>query len=267
MQPPEVERPRAVTAAEIESIMRREQTKGYDLKATSNAVRLLAEVILELARAAGTQDPNGAPLQIGHEEYFQAYLSVVQLPEADAPRFARIAREHNEDQIIEYRRTHVLRGTPSPVPTLAVAVCGGWPLPGPAKYSFDDTSNSPHIRSIHNRVNTYRLLDVDGMIVHDEIDGISGRATNGVLGALFKLLGDAHAVESRMTFAADGTQLARATAKKGIIRKSQTVTVAANGKAEPGVPRGRGDLSTLAAELERPIDVSYVPFACDLGGA
>jgi hypothetical protein len=264
-QAADVEQPRRVTVAEIEAIMRREQTKGYDLKATSNAVRLLAQVILDLARAAEAQDPNGAPLQIGHEEYFQAYISTVQVAEADAPRFARIAREHNEDQIVEYRRARVIRATPDPVPAVAVTVCGGWPVPGPDKYSFDDASNSPHIRSIHNRVNSYRLLDLDGVIVHDEIDGVSGRATSGILGALFKLLGDAHAIESRMAFAGDGTQVARATAKKGPIRKTQTVTVAGNGKAEPDVPRGRPDLSALASRLERPIKISYVPFVCDPG--
>lgn len=264
-QPAAPEVPRRVPAGDIEAIMRSEALKGYDLKATSNAVRLLAAVIFGVSRSAAAERPSGEPLLLGHDEYFAAYIAAAGVTAEQAPTFARVAHDHAEDQIIEYRRTHVIRDAGKTSPDFAVTVCGGWAAAKPERYSFDDITTSPHIRSIHERVNSYRLLDVSGVIVNDEIQGIGGRPISGVLGAVFKVLGDARAIESRTGFATDGMQVSRATGRKGLITKTQAVTVSPNGQAVAGVPDGRPDLVALDRSLQFPLNATYVPFTCKPG--
>jgi hypothetical protein len=209
--------------------------------------------------------PDGPPLLIGHDEYYGAYAAALGLADSRVPVFVRRARDLGEDLLVEYRRSHVVRSSEVPAPDIALTVCGGWASPTPDRYEFDDTTTSPNIRSVHERLNSYRLLLFDGVIVHDEITGIGGRATSGVLGVMFTILGDAHAHQSRMAFAADGTQLTRATARKGWISKSQTVMVTNDGRATPNVPSDRADLAALAQVIELPVNVSYVPFSCTPG--
>jgi hypothetical protein len=257
--------PRRVSKEAIEAAMRVEAAKGYELKATSNGARLLPAVLLALARDAAASDPSGTPLLVGHDEYFQAYVAVVGTTAEDAPVFARVPHDNKEDQIIEYRRDRVLRGSPNRSPAMALAVCGGWPEPGPARYTFDDETTSPNLRSIHQRVNSYYLIDVEGLVVLQNISGIGGRATSGLLGAMFAILGDATAVESRSGVTDDNTQVVRATAKKGPFTKSETVMVTPAGVGSANIPGDRADLQALATRLESPISFDYVPFSCDPG--
>lgn len=256
---------RRVPAEAIEAAMRVEAAKGYELKATSNGARLLPAVLLSLARDAMASNPTGGPLLVGHDEYFRAYLAVVGTTAEAAPVFARVPHDNREDQIVEYRRDRVLRGAGTPSPVLAVSVCGGWPEPGPGRYSFDDETTSPNLRSIHQRVNSYNLLDVDGLVVLQNIRGIGGRATSGLLGAMFAVLGDATAIESRAAVANDNTQVVRATAKKGWFTKSETVMVTPAGVGTADIPRERADLQALAKKLESRISMDYVSFSCDPG--
>ncbi|HKZ73332.1 MAG TPA: hypothetical protein VJ011_04665 [Steroidobacteraceae bacterium] len=264
-QPPPAEEPVRVERAAIAAIMQSERSRGYDLTASSNAVRLQVAVILQLARAARERAPDGAPLLLGHDEYFQAFLDTAGLSAAQAPLFARVAHDHHEDLLVEYRTDRVVRRAGGTPPSLAATVCGGWPASQPARYVYEDRTSTPHIRSMHERVSSYRLLELDGLIVLDEIRGIGGRATSGALGVVFNILGDARATQSRMRVTPDGLLLVRATARKGPLSASRVVTVTPDGRTTQGVPPGRPDLKDLQKRLAASIDVDYVPFVCRPG--
>ena len=57
----------------------------------------------------------------------------------------------------------------------------------------------PKLKVTNRQEITYRLLVFGEMVVYDEIDGTFGRPLSGVLGALFKVIGD-----GRMNSAPDG---------------------------------------------------------------
>ena len=255
--PPEVR----VTHDELVRAMRRQAEAAYDLSATPNGVRLQVGVILELVRSAAQRDPERTPLRIDHRDWHQGFLEVTGLTPQTAPLFIRLAFDNREDQLVDYRRERVIaRVVEGPEPRWAVNVKAGWPAsPGaPAEYSYEDTTSDPHLRVIHERVNSYRILDFDDMIVYDDVHGIRGRATSGFLGFVFDVLGDGRAVRSRIAFAEDGLQVCRTTAKKALTL-TKTVTVYPDGRVVPGVPKERDDLARISRRLERPSKIQYVP--------
>jgi len=75
------------------------------------------------------------------------------------------------------------------------------------------------------------------MTVLDEIDGISGRPLSGLLGTIFKLIGEGDAVFSRFSISTDGLQIVRAKAKK-LVSRTVTATIGPDGKAQNGCPMG-----------------------------
>ena len=60
----------------------------------------------------------------------------------------------------------------------------------------------------------YRLLDFGDMIAYDRVQGLTGRPTSGILGLLFRNIGEGRVVASRMAISHDGLQVSRAKAKK-----------------------------------------------------
>ena len=131
---------------------------------------------------------------------------------------------------------------------------------GPTSYSYEDLLATPHLEVTNERLIAYRLLDVEGMVVYGEVEGLLGRPTSGILGALFKLIGKGRVNESRMLISRDGLQLSRAQARKWAMRVTQTVTVHPDGHMEKDVPKGRPDLAALAVRLEQPLRIRYRPF-------
>ena len=71
----EGDRLRAVSRQELLEVMN--QQKDYDPTATTNGARFQAEVLLGLARQARARDPEGAPLSVNHEDWFQGFLEVI----------------------------------------------------------------------------------------------------------------------------------------------------------------------------------------------
>jgi hypothetical protein len=106
----------------------------------------------------------------------------------------------------------------------------------------------------------YRLLDLGDQVVFDEIRGLHGRPLSGLLGALFTLIGEGHAVFSRMAVAEDGVQLVVGQARKGFLVRTATATIQPDGTAEGGVPAGRPDLAALEARLREPLGIEYWPW-------
>lgn len=253
----------------IVEAIRAEQAKGYRLDAIANAVRLQTAVLLALADAARAADVQQRPLRIDHRDYRAAFMAVTGLAEDALPSFVRAAHAAAEDLLVDYRADEVYDAAASADrPRRALNVKTGWPEgPGaPDRYSYVDRSIDPAIETTRLQVCTWRVLDFGDTIVIDELQGVSGRATSGLLGAIFALIGHAQARQTRYAFAPDGTQISRTTAKKGLTL-TQTVTISPEGKVLTGLPPERPDLAEIEQRLAglpmrvayRPIDRSPVP--------
>jgi hypothetical protein len=237
-------------------------SRGFDLRATTNGPRLQAEVLLRLAAEAAARDPKRTPLFIGHREWFEAWLQRAGISEDRAPRFVRLADQFRQDTIVDYRTERVLVGIPEVnPPKRALNVCIWW-AGEPDSYSYEDTLSTPQLKVTNQRVITYRLLEYDDMSVFDEITGLRGRPTSGLLGVLFQIIGEGNVVESRIAVAPDGLQISRARARKLLIEVATTVTVYPDGRTEKDLPPGRADLAALEARLKSPLRVRHPPMAC-----
>lgn len=248
----------AVSEGQILEAMRASQ--GFDPSATTNGARLQAETLLHLARAARARDPLGGPLLIGHAEWFSAYLARTQLPRERAPAFARLAHDHRQDMEVDYRADRVLEpGAEGPRPDLGLNVRIEWPEArgGPTEYSYEDTLSTPQLKVTNKRVMSYRLLDFGHMVVFGEIEGLMGRPTTGVLGVLFKVIGEGQVAENRMAVSPDGIQVARARCRKAFFEVNTTVTVYPDGRTDKDTPPGRPDLAALEARLKQPLRLRY----------
>jgi hypothetical protein len=248
--------PRSVPREEILNAMK--ACQGYDPTATTNGARFQAEVLLRVAR----QTPDGSPLRLGHAEWFSAFLERTGLTSDKAPLFARLANEHKQDLQIDYRADRVVESAEGARPAFVANVTLWWPETAGASgaYSYEDLLATPHLEVTNERVIAYRLLEVDGMVVYGEVEGLLGRPTTGILGSLFKLIGSGQVRESRMLVSRDGLQLSRVWARKWAMGVTQTVTVYPDGRMEKDVPPGRPDLNVLAARLEQPLRIRYRPF-------
>jgi hypothetical protein len=115
------------------------------------------------------------------------------------------------------------------------------------------------LKVTNQRLIKYRLLEIGGMVVYGQIEGLKGRPSSGVLGALFQLIGEGDLKESRMFLSSDGLQVSRTRAEKWSFGVTQTVTIYPDGHAEKDTPENRADLKALAARLELPLKVRYRP--------
>ncbi|HEY6551849.1 MAG TPA: hypothetical protein VI669_00755, partial [Vicinamibacteria bacterium] len=252
---------RVVPREEILDAMRTRQ--GYDLTATTNGARFQAEVLRALLRRSRARDPDGALLFLGHAAWFAAYLERTGLSPHSAPPFIRLADQHGQDLEIDARAGQVVeRVIAGPAPRLAANVRIGWPAGrgGRDRYSYDDTLSIPDLRVTNERIITYRLLDFGDLVVYDEVQGLRGRPTEGVLGVLFELIGEGGIEWSRMAISADGLQVSRARAGKGFINVESSLTVFPDGRVEKDLPKGRPDLIPLDKRVRQPLRIRYRPF-------
>jgi hypothetical protein len=254
--------PRRLTVEQIEAAMRAGGA-GYSLTATTNAPRFQSEVLLRLASEAEARDPAKTPLLLGHQEWFEAYLRRTGLGAAQAPLFVRLARENEQDTLVDYRRQRVLAAEPEVNrPRRALNVCYSWPRRrGKGSFSYEDTLSTPQLKVTNERALTYRLLDLGDMVVFHEITGLRGRPTTGLLGLLFQLIGEGSVVESRLAVAPDGLQVNHARARK-IFEVETTVTVYPDGRTEKGLPPNRPDLQAIGKSLRRTLRYRHPEMAC-----
>lgn len=251
-----------IPLSEVVLAMRGEQAEGYNMRATANGARLQAGVLLRLARAAHARDSLGPPFLVAFDDYEAGFREVTGVHADSLPIFIRMASRFRESLVVEHRTLRVVeRVEEGPPPLLALRVRGGWRDATQRRYTYEDKSGSPHLRVSHERDTRYTILDYGDMVVHDQIRGIGGRATSGVLGVMFNILGDARAAQSRFAFADSGIQVARVTARKGPFAVTQTVTVLTTGIGEKGTPDGRADLRAIARRLERRIALKFAPDA------
>lgn len=250
-----------VPRAAIVAAMREE--RGYDRRVTTNQSRLQTRVLLRLARAAPVARPEGAVLFIDHEDWFQAYLEALGLREDEAPLSVRLSREHQYDILVNARTDAVVARVPHGAPPLQALNVRWRSRRGTHHYSYRDPLSRPVLEMTFEQTVSYRLLDLDGMVVQDEITGVSGRPATGALSLLFRLIGQARAVWSRSAAASDGWQVIVGKGRKGPFSRTATVTVRPDGRAEPEVPASRPDLAALEQRLRQPIEVGYRPWTPD----
>jgi len=239
---------------------------GYDPTVTTNVARFQAAVLLRLAEEAMVKHSAGTALFIGHQEWFDAFLRRTGLTKSTAPAYARLAYEHKQDQLINFGPGRVIeRIEEGTVPLLAINVIVGWPPTAelPSRYSFNDTLSTPKLKVTNHREITYRLLDFGDMIVYDDLEGLTGRPTSGILGLLFSLIGEGRVVQSRITITLDGLQINRVQAARGPFSVEETVTVKPDGVSQKGLPENRPDLLTVETRLKRALTIKYKPLEFD----
>ena len=235
-----------------------ERDRGYDITASTNAGFMWANVLFRLAEEARASNPEGPPLFIHEADYYHGFLTVTGLKESEAPEFIRISHEYGQHTLVEYRLDRVVDvERTEALPASALAVRTWWPEDNGMgdRYAYEDTLSSPHLEVENDREVTYRLLQLDDQIVFDEMEGIRGRPTSGVLGALFGILGSSQLLWSRMARADDGTILIRAKGKK-LVSKTALAVVEPDGTGGE-LTEDRADLRSLVRVLESPVKVSY----------
>jgi hypothetical protein len=248
----------AVSESDVAGALRAEQALGYNLVAAPNGSRLVAGVLLRLARAAHARDSLARPFLVTAEAYEAAFAEVTGTARTALPPAVRMATEYHEDMLVEHRRAHVLKAViEGPTPLFVIRVQAGWSDTTTPRFSYEDQSSSPTVRVTHERENSYVIVDYGDMIVDDQIRGIGGRVTSGPLKALFTVFGEAHATQTRFAVARDGTEVARVWGRKGPVSLSETVTIRPGGAASKGVPSGRNDLRDLEKRLGRRQKLQY----------
>ena len=253
-----------VSRAEIVEAMR--QCGDYDPTATTNGARFQGEMVRYLARKARERDPQGLPLFIGYEDWFRAFMDVTARTEDAMPQYVQLLYQYKQNIEVEYRIDRVIREiVEAPTPELAVTVRIWWKdQPGkPDWYSYQDTLSTPNLRITNQRVMSCRVLDFGNWIAFDEMEGFTGCPTSGILGFLFRIIGEGRVLQIRMAISKDGLQVSRATAKKGFMEITTTVTVYPDGKIEKDVPPDRPDLLQLEKRITQPLEINYAELSSD----
>ena len=180
----------------------------------------------------------------------------------EAPISVQTTFDYKLNQQVEYRRDRILETVEEgPQPKLVVSVKSWWPdTPDmPAHYTYVDSSATPHILVINERITLYRLLDMGEMVVFDDITGVKGRPVNGVLGLLFKIIGPGRVVQLRIAVARDGLQVLFGESRKGPLSKSLTAIIYPDGTVEENIPSDRPDLRAIATTLKQSLKMHYKP--------
>lgn len=240
----------------------------YDIRATTNSVRFQSAVLELLIRQALADRPQGGTLLIPHDRLWWEFLSAAGLSageEDKAPIGRRLAFEHEQSIQVTYGPLDgiVKRQKSGEAPLIAANVRLEWPdLPsGARKFSFIDTLSVPRLKATNHQVLTFRFLVFSDMTVLDDIEGISGRPLSGLLGTIFKLIGEGNAKFARFSISADGLQVLRTKATK-MVSKTVTATINPDGRAQNGVPDSRADLIQMEGRLKQALEIEYYPYRC-----
>jgi hypothetical protein len=241
---------RPVARSDLVEAFRAQKALGYRLDRIGHAARMQAGVLLHLAARAEAADASAAALRVDHRDYAAAFGEATGLGRDAWPGFVRAAAEVGEDLLVEHRLSDIVDGMPPAGLRRALNVKAGWP-PGPsvpAGYRVLDTSSDPHVETMREQIGTWRVLDYGDMVVQDEIQGVSGRATSGLLGAVFTVLGQARVLQSRFATAADGLLVVRTAVRSGFT-VTQSATVTPDGVVRPGLLPNRPDLEAIEDRL------------------
>jgi hypothetical protein len=231
-------------------------------------MRFQAAVFQRLIERALEDRPGGGMLFIPYDAHWWEFLNAAGLGAGDgekAPIGRRLAYEYHQSVELFYGPPDsvVKKVKDGPAPLIAANVRFAWPdRPDKLRrFSFEDTLSVPKLKVTNHQLMTFRFLVFTDMIVLDDIEGISGRPLTGVLGAIFKVIGDGNARFARFSISPDGRQVLRTKATK-VISKTVTATINPDGTGQSGVPDGQADMVAMAAHLEQPLELEYLPYRC-----
>ncbi len=250
-----------IPTAEILDAMRFQS--GYNVTATTNVARFQANVLFHLVQKKIKNNSLQSILFLGYKEWFNAYLEYTGLSKSEAPIFAKLAFENKQNQVIDFKKNHVIdKIIKGKIPNIAMNVIVGWskPLNTSLKFSFIDTLSIPKLQATNKRIISYRLLKFDDMIVYDKINGLTGQPISGLLGLLFKIIGEGEVVQSRITITTDNLQICYAKVKKGLFHLNSILTLFPDGTTYKNLPKNRMDLEIYEKSLMQPIQIKYFPF-------
>ncbi|MBP2648149.1 MAG: hypothetical protein H6Q77_1773 [Gemmatimonadetes bacterium] len=241
---------------------------AYSILATTNSMRFQSAVFQRLIERALENRPGGGMLFIPYDAHWWEFLNAAGLGEGEAdkaPIGRRLAYEYHQDIELLYGPPNsvVKQVREGPAPLIAANVRLAWPdrPDNVRKFSFEDTLSVPKLKATNHQLMTFRFLVFTDMIVLDDIEGISGRPLNGVLGTIFKVIGEGNARYARFSISTDGRQVMRTKATK-VISKTVTATINPDGTGQNGVPDGRADMVAIEARLEQPLELEYFPYRC-----
>lgn len=245
--------------------------RGYDITATPNQGRFLADLLLDLADRYRKRRPSGAPLLIRQQEFFPAFLRVTGLSAEEAPPGFRKAYRYRQRMVVEYRSDRVVEGVrQGPEPRQALSVRAAWPDTGSCRRATPTRTPCPIPTSGSARSGTSPTACSSTWPSSCTIGwrGSPAGPRAGPLGALFDVLGMAEIRQSRFVPAGQGAQVTYSRVRK--VAPGETfATVTADGRARRGLPEDRR-FHRLRSILERDLAVEYAeepPPACFTAGA
>ncbi len=228
-----------VSQEDLQAAMAAELVENYDASKTTNAARFFAGVVLDLGEQAQQRDPHGPPLFLGHDDWYRAFVDAGGIADGVIPLHVRLARDFRQDVMIDYDIDGTIKKVKNGErPRLALSVQIGWPESESLgrNYSYEDTLAKPILQITNHRVIRQRILDFGDVISFDEVTGITGRPTTGLLAFFFKVIGEGHIDWSRFYIADNGIQVTRGGAHKGPFSTTETIHVFPDGRGESGIP-------------------------------
>ncbi len=235
---------------------------GYTATATTNVARFQAMVLLEIARSTQKKDSTTEIIILNNREWYRAFKRYTQLSDEEMPVFSHRAIDYHQDQIIDLRQDKIIKTIrKGPKPTFAINVIVGWNAKkiGQSYYTFTDTLSQPTLKVKNKNQITYRILDFGNVILYDDMHGLSGQPTSGILGLIFRLIGEGHVMWSKFTITPSGLQINRARAKKGIFEIVSTLTIYPEGNTLKNLPDNQPWLKPHETLLTQPTDIEYYP--------
>ena len=249
-----------VSQADLQAAMGAERALPYNAAVTTNAARYFAGVVFRLARDAQATNPHGPPLLLRYDYWFEAFLNLSGLEAGEVPLHVKLANDHRQDVLIDYDIDNVIKSvSEGPWPELAVSVQVGWPESPdlPSHFSYEDTLSKPKLQVTNHRLIKQRMLYFEDLIVYDQISGITGRPTTGLLSLLFRVIGEGRVDWSRMSITDDGIQVARGGASKGPFSVTETFFVRPDGTGEKGLPEKTPRWLAIEARLKQMPRIKY----------
>jgi hypothetical protein len=239
-----------------------ETQENYNVLATTNVARFQSSVLLNIARRTQQKNPENKILFLHFRDWYNACKAYTGYTDREMPEYSRLAVEFQQNQLLDLRQEKICKKINNGrKPKFAMNVVVGWEkeLNLPAYYSFVDTLSEPVLKARNARLISYRILDFGDMVAYDDMTGLSGQPASGILGLIFKLIGEGQVMWSRYTITDDGLQVNRARAKKGIFEIESTLTVYPDGTAIKNLPANRSDLQIYEKLLSQPLDIDYYP--------
>jgi hypothetical protein len=248
-----------------EEILRAMSSHGpYSLTSTTTSMRFGAEALLAIVRRRQRELPGSTQFLVRQSDWFDAHRETAGVTYPEMSAAARAGFEHHQDALIDYGPQVVEQVVEGPVPLMALDVTIFWPdsAGAPSEFSYKDTLSVPRMDVYDDRVIRFKLLEYDGMLVFDQVTGISVRPL-GFLSAVFAVLGKPDLKQTRIAVSPDQWQVVRGHVKVFAgISKTGTATIEPGGRGHEGVPDNRADLDTLAERMRRPVKLRYGEPSC-----